>query len=91
MPDPVAGQLPSAQRQIECLDALDDDKRHRPEGCASKAKVAGIVITGSEDGALSVMGSIMMVLSFMGFTMPPGEPLTGVGGVGQLTLLQDQV
>ena len=33
-------------------------------------KVAGTVITGREDGALSVMGSLMMVLTWMPFTMP---------------------
>jgi hypothetical protein len=50
---------------------------------AIKGKVAGIVITGSEDGALSVMGSIMMVLSFMGFTLPPECAAYWVGEVGQ--------
>ena len=50
---------------------------------AIKGKVAGIVITGSEDGALSVMGSIMMVLSFMGFTLPPECCAYWVGEVGQ--------
>src|SRR5207253_2554003 len=46
-------------------------------------KVAGIVVTGSEDGALSVMGSIMMVLSWMGFTLPPECAAYWVGEVGQ--------
>jgi hypothetical protein len=41
------------------------------------------VITGSEDGALSVMGSIMMVLSWMGFTLPPECAAYWVGEVGQ--------
>ena len=43
------------------------------------------MITGSEDGALSVMGSIMMVLSFMGFTLPPECAAYSVGDVGQPT------
>jgi hypothetical protein len=43
------------------------------------------VITGSEDGALSVMGSIMMVLSWMGFTLPPECTAYWVGEVGQPT------
>jgi hypothetical protein len=44
--------------------------------------VAGIVITGSEDGALSTMGTIMMVLTWMGFTLPPEYAAYWVGEVG---------
>ncbi len=43
------------------------------------------MITGSEDGALSVMGGIMMVLSWMGFTLPPECTAYWVGEVGQPT------
>lgn len=43
------------------------------------------MITGSEDGALSVMGNIMMVLSWMGFTLPPECAAYWVGEVGQPT------
>lgn len=53
------------QRVIERLDALDEEYSASGRS-AIKGKVAGIVITGSEDGALSVMGGIMMVLSWMG-------------------------
>ena len=45
--------------------------------------MAGIVITGSEDGALATMGSIMMVLTWMGFTLPPECAAYWVGEVGQ--------
>jgi len=65
------GRSSLMQRVIERLDALDEEYSASGRS-AIKGKVAGIVITGSEDGALSVMGSIMMVLSFMGFTLPPG-------------------
>jgi hypothetical protein len=45
--------------------------------------VAGIVITGSGDGALSVMGGIMTVLTWMGFTLPSECAAYRVGEVGQ--------
>ncbi len=70
------------QRIIERLDAFDEEY-HAGHRSALYNKVAGIVITGSEDGALSVMGSIMMVLSWMGFTLPPECCAYWVGEVGQ--------
>ena len=78
------GRSSLMQRLIERLDALDEEYSATGRS-AIKGKVAGIVITGSEDGALSVMGSIMMVLSFMGFTMPPECAAYWVGEVGQPT------
>src|SRR6516162_9963161 len=80
------GRSSLMQRLIERLDALDEEYSATGRS-AIKGKVAGIVITGSEDGALSVMGSIMMVLSFMGFTMPPECAAYWVGEVGQPTSL----
>jgi multimeric flavodoxin WrbA len=76
------GRSSLMQRVIERLDALDEEYSATGRS-AIKGKVAGIVITGSEDGALSVMGSIMMVLSFMGFTLPPECTAYWVGEVGQ--------
>jgi hypothetical protein len=70
------------QRVIERFDALDEEYSATGRS-AIKGKVAGIVITGSEDGALAVMGSIMMVLSWMGFTLPPECATYWVGEVGQ--------
>ena len=78
------GRSSLMQRVIERLDALDEEYSATGRS-AIKGKVAGIVITGSEDGALSVMGSIMMVLSFMGFTLPPECTAYWVGEVGQPT------
>jgi len=78
------GRSSLMQRLIERLDALDEEYSATGRS-AIKGKVAGIVITGSEDGALSVMGSIMMVLSFMGFTLPPECSAYWVGEVGQPT------
>ena len=80
------GRSSLMQRVIERLDALDEEYSATGRS-AIKGKVAGIVITGSEDGALSVMGSIMMVLSFMGFTLPPECTAYWVGEVGQPTSL----
>jgi multimeric flavodoxin WrbA len=78
------GRSSLMQRIIERLDALDEEYSATGRS-ALKGKVAGIVVTGSEDGALSVMGSIMMVLSWMGFTLPPECAAYWVGEVGQPT------
>jgi len=78
------GRSSLIQRVIERLDALDEEYSATGRS-AIKGKVAGIVITGSEDGALSVMGSIMMVLTWMGFTLPPECAAYWVGEVGQPT------
>lgn len=70
------------QRIIERMDAFDE--QYIKNGRSSLLnKVAGIVITGSEDGAQQTMGSIMSVLSFMDFTLPPECTAYWVGEVGQ--------
>ena len=75
------GRSSLMQRAIERLDALDEEY-HASGRSALYNKVAGIVITGSEDGALQVMGSIMTVLTWMGFTLPPECAAYWVGEVG---------
>lgn len=70
------------QRVIERMDALDEEYSAAGRS-ALYNKVAGIVITGSEDGALSTMGTIMMVLTWLGFTLPPECAAYWVGEVGQ--------
>ncbi|HJU89483.1 MAG TPA: NAD(P)H-dependent oxidoreductase [Gemmatimonadaceae bacterium] len=75
------GRSSLMQRAIERLDALDEEY-HVSGRSALYNKVAGIVITGSEDGALSTMGTIMMVLTWMGFTLPPECAAYWVGEVG---------
>lgn len=75
------GRSSLIQRVIERLDALDEEY-HASGRSALYNKVAGIVITGSEDGALHTMGSIMMVLTWMGFTLPPECACYWVGEVG---------
>ncbi len=76
------GRSSLMQRVIERMDALDEE--YRADGrSALYNKVAGIVVTGSEDGALNVMGSIMMVLTWLGFTLPPECAAYWIGEVGQ--------
>jgi multimeric flavodoxin WrbA len=69
------------QRVIERLDAFDEEA-HSSGRSELLNKVAGIVITGSEDGAQQTMASIMEVLSFMNFTLPPQCCTYWVGEVG---------
>ncbi len=75
------GRSSLMQRVIERLDSLDEEY-HSSGRSALYNKVAGIVVTGSEDGALSTMGTIMMVLTWMGFTLPPECAAYWVGEVG---------
>lgn len=70
------------QRVIERMDAFDE--MYLAGGRSQLYnKVAGIVITGSEDGALAAMGTIMMVLTWLGFTLPPECAAYWVGEVGE--------
>lgn len=75
------GRSSLMQRVIERFDALDEEY-HASGRSALYNKVAGICVTGSEDGALSTMGTIMMVLTWMGFTLPPECAAYWVGEVG---------
>lgn len=69
------------QRIIERMDAFDEGTV--PGGRAVLLnKVAGIVITGSEDGAQAVMAGLMEVLSFLNFTLPPQCCTYWVGETG---------
>jgi multimeric flavodoxin WrbA len=69
------------QRAIERMDAFDEEVIHGGRSVLLN-KVAGIVITGSEDGAQAVMAGLMEVLSFMNFTLPPQCCTYWVGEVG---------
>ncbi|MDQ3022114.1 MAG: NAD(P)H-dependent oxidoreductase [Bacteroidota bacterium] len=75
------GRSSLMQRIIERMDALDEEY-HKEGRSALYNKVAGIIITGSEDGALSALGTIMMVMTFLGFTFPPECAAYWVGEVG---------
>lgn len=76
------GRSSLMQRVIERLDSLDEEYISSGRS-ALLNKVAGIVITGSEDGAQATLGSIMEVLTFMNFTLPPECCAYWVGEVGQ--------
>ncbi len=69
------------QRVIERLDALDEDYLASGRS-ALLNKVAGVVVTGTEDGAQQVIASILEVLTFMNFTIPPQAATYWVGEVG---------
>jgi multimeric flavodoxin WrbA len=76
------GRSSLMQRVIERLDSLDEEYSSSGRS-AFRNKVAGIVITGSEDGAQATQGSIMEVLTWMNFTLPPECCAYWVGEVGQ--------
>jgi multimeric flavodoxin WrbA len=69
------------QRVIERMDAFDEEVIAGGRSVLLN-KVAGIVITGSEDGAQAVMAGLMEVLSFLNFTLPPQCCTYWVGEVG---------
>jgi multimeric flavodoxin WrbA len=74
------GRSSLLQRVIERMDAFDEDAHHGRSDLLNK--VAGVVITGSEDGAQAVLAGIMEVLTFMNFTLPPQCCTYWVGEVG---------
>lgn len=70
------------QKIIERMDSFDEGDS--PLGKKPMLnKVAGIVITGSEDGAQAIMAGLTGTLSFMNFTLPPQCCTYWVGEVGQ--------
>lgn len=69
------------QRVIERMDAFDEEVIAGGRAVLLN-KVAGIVITGSEDGAQAVAAGLMEVLSFLNFTLPPQCTTYWVGEVG---------
>jgi multimeric flavodoxin WrbA len=75
------GRSSLMQRIIERMDAFDEGTV--PGGrTALLNKVAGVVITGSEDGAQAVLASVMEVLTFMNVTLPPQCCTYWVGETG---------
>ena len=76
------GRSSLMQRVIERMDAFDEEAHVEGGRSVLLNKVAGIVITGSEDGAQATMAGIMEVLSFLNFTLPPQCCTYWVGEVG---------
>ncbi|HRE09707.1 MAG TPA: NAD(P)H-dependent oxidoreductase [Ignavibacteria bacterium] len=70
------------QRIIERMDSFDEQYKEKGRSVLMN-KVAGVVITGSEDGAQSTLGSLLSVLTFMNFTIPPECCTYWVGEVGK--------
>lgn len=75
------GRSSLMQRVIERMDAFDEEA-HTGGRAVLLNKVAGIVITGSEDGAQATLAGLMEVLTFMNFTLPPNCCTYWVGEVG---------
>ncbi len=70
------------QRIIERMDSFDEEYKEKGRSLLMN-KPAGVVITGSEDGAQATLGSILSVLTFMNFTIPPECCTYWVGEVGK--------
>ncbi|CAN5745608.1 flavodoxin family protein [soil metagenome] len=75
------GRSSLMQRVIERMDAFDEEVIAGGRS-ALLNKVAGIVITGSEDGAQAVLAGLMEVLTFMNFSLPPQCCTYWVGETG---------
>lgn len=76
------GRSSLMQRIIERMDAFDEEVIAGGRSSLLN-KVAGVVITGSEDGAQATLAGIMEVLTFMNFTLPPQCCTYWVGEVGE--------
>ena len=70
------------QRIIERMDSFDEQYKDKGRSVLLN-KIAGVVITGSEDGAQATLGCILSVLTFMNFTIPPECCTYWVGEVGK--------
>jgi len=75
------GRSSLMQKAIERMDAFDEEYIQGGRSILLN-KAAGIVVTGSEDGAQATIASIMEVLTFMNFTLPPQCATYWVGEVG---------
>lgn len=76
------GRSSLMQRIIERMDSFDEEYKDKGRSVLLN-KTAGVVITGSEDGAQATLGSILSVLTFMNFTVPPESCTYWVGEVGK--------
>src|SRR5271155_5155302 len=74
------------QRVIERMDSFTDAGGFPGRGGLGKmvGKVAGIVITGGEDGAQSVQAHLMEALTWFGFALPPLCTYFELGGNSDL-------
>lgn len=73
------------QRVLERLDAIFHEEQLRDDETGqyySYNKVAGIVVTGNEDGAHACQARLAYALTEMGFTLPPNSSAYWVGEAG---------
>ncbi|WP_275899574.1 flavodoxin family protein [Bacillus piscicola] len=76
------GELSSiAKRVIERLSASSDETNEKDQSIYYN-KVAGVVITGNEDGAKDSARSILYALQHIGFMIPPNADTYWVGEAG---------
>jgi len=66
------------QRIIERMDSLNDTLLETGTSPFSN-KVAGIIITGAEDGAMHIIGNLLNFLMWNGLTIPPASALSWLG------------
>jgi multimeric flavodoxin WrbA len=76
------GRSSLMQRVIERMDAFDEEVIQGGRS-ALLNKVAGVVVTGSEDGAQATIAGILSTLQFLNFTIPPQACTYWVGEVGE--------
>lgn len=81
---PIHWGQPSSimQKIIERLNQIDDEYLESEKDTVLKHKVAGMVITGHEDGAQHVIGSLANALMWYGFVIPPESATYWVGESG---------
>jgi multimeric flavodoxin WrbA len=81
----VGGESSMCQRIIERLDAMFYDKKLQDPNNGQYIfynKVAGVVVTGNEDGAQAVHARLFMALNEFGATIPPNVGSYWVGEAG---------
>lgn len=71
------------QKAIERLNQIDDEYLETSKDSVLKHKVAGMVITGHEDGAQNVIGTLANALIWYGFVIPPESVTYWVGESGK--------
>lgn len=72
------------QRAIERMDALNDELLETGKSEFAN-KIAGIVITGAEDGAEHIIGNLCNFMVWNGLTIPPASSLSWLGDASSET------
>ena len=75
------GHSSHIQQVFERIDSLDEDYIETGRSLLYN-KVAGVLVTGAEDGGFAVMSRIVGVLTWLGFTLPPECGAYWTGEVG---------